>query len=128
MHNFFYKNVILYRDDVVLVDDTAWDSLQVFSSERHPAPSRRGFGHKEGLSIYSLLNRCSTAQGSKFLKMSLWRPTRNLNILKRRFDVIEYCFNPANMEFVKKVTECLKQIKSFPVSIIIITTITYYHN
>ncbi|CAG7833064.1 unnamed protein product [Allacma fusca] len=103
-------------DDLVLVDDTAWSSLQVFNIEDHPAPAKQGVfrSTKEGLSVYSLLDRCLTIQGSKLLKTMLLRPTRNLQTLNRRFDVIDFCSNPLNMEFVRNACECLRAIKSWP--------------
>ena len=110
---YFYFN----RDDLVLVDDTAWESLQIFSSELHSMGAKRTRYCKEGLSLYNHLNRCRTAQGTKFLRLMLSRPVRNVNVLKRRHDVIEYCCHPTNMDFVKSASECLKGTKNLPVSI-----------
>lgn len=114
---FLFK--IKIRDELVLVDHSAWCSLQIFSTDVHPSSFKQGntSSSKEGLSVFSILNRCVTVQGAKSLRLMLLRPTRNPEILTRRYDVIEYCMNTANFEFVTSITENLKAVKSVPVSI-----------
>lgn len=108
----------MIRDDLVLVDHTAWGGLQLFSVDFHPAGAKQGksVATKEGLSIFGHLNNCSSAQGSKFLRLQLLQPTRDITVLNRRFDVVEYCADPANTDFVQGAFNCLKFIKSIPVN------------
>jgi DNA mismatch repair ATPase MutS len=107
------------RDELVLVDDSAWQSLQIFSTDNHPSSVKQGnlSASKEGLSVFSTLNHCSTVQGARSLRLMLLRPSRNITTLNKRYDVIDFCCNTNNSEFVKSATDCLKNIKSFPVSV-----------
>jgi len=103
---------------MVLVDETAWRSLQIFSTDIHPSSMKQGnySASKEGISIFSCINRCTTVQGAKHLRLMLLRPCRNASTLQRRYDVIDFCRESLNAEFVKSATDCLKRIKSLPVS------------
>lgn len=102
---------------MVIVDDSAWQSLQIFSTDIHPSSFKQGnsSSNKEGLSIFSLLDSCMTTQGSKMLRLMLLRPSRNPEILNRRYDVIEYCTKTNHLEFVKSMLDTLKLVKSIPV-------------
>jgi len=109
--------ILFVRDDLVMVDETAWNSLQIFTVDFHPSSTKQGTwgGSKEGLSVFNLLNRCYSAQGTRALKLQLLRPTRNIKLLNRRYDVIEYCVDPVRTEFIRAAGSCLKAIKSIPV-------------
>ena len=108
----------------MLVDETAWNSLQIFSVDYHPSSTKQGSsaGSKEGLSIFSLLARCFSTQGTRHLKLQLLRPTRDMDVLKRRYDLIEFCVDPGNTEFIRAASDCLKAIKSVPVCIFFFIT------
>lgn len=99
-----------------MVDYTAWDSLQIFNQDVHPSAAKQGAsGSKEGLSVFGLFNKCLTSQGSNYLRLQLLRPTRNLDVLKRRLDVIEHCVSISHTGFVESATNYLKAIKNLPV-------------
>lgn len=103
-----------------MVDDTAWQSLQMFSIDIHPSTVKQvnNYGSKEGVSVFSMLNKgCSTGQGTRALRLMLLRPSRNLELLERRYAVVEFCSNPRNIEFTQSVMDCLKSIKSLPVKL-----------
>ncbi|ODN03477.1 MutS protein 5, partial [Orchesella cincta] len=107
---------LVKMDDLVLVDETAWKSLQIFSTDFHPSSFKQGrsCGSKEGLSVYGLLNQCKTTQGSRKLRLMLLRPLRSIDLLNRRYDAVSFCMSMNNMEFVKSTLDCLKSIKSIP--------------
>lgn len=45
-----------------------------------------------------------------FCRKTLRHPTRNLEILNERFEVIEFCLNPDNHSVVENLTSCLKRV------------------
>lgn len=101
-----------------MVDDTAWQSLQVFSLDMHPSSMKQGIdtGSKEGLSVFGILKQsCCTGPGVRALRMMLLRPSRNVGVLNRRYDVVEYCCSSRNMDFTKSAKDCLKPMKNLPV-------------
>lgn len=118
---YFFKLNCCFRDEIVMVDDTAWHSLQIFSLDTHPSTVKQAnySSSKEGISIYSILNQgTTTGMGARALRLMLLRPSRNLGVIGRRADVVEYCANPRRLEFTKSATDCLKAIKSIPVSLV----------
>lgn len=40
----------------------------------------------------------------------LRHPTRNIDVLNERFEVIEFCLNPENQSIVENLTSCLKHV------------------
>ena len=46
----------------------------------------------------------------------LRHPTRNIDVLKGRLDVVEFCIHPNNEDTVGNMIVCLKNIKSVTVS------------
>lgn len=122
MHVFLFLIIYAFhRDDIVLIEESAWQSLQIFSVDVHPSSFKQGVSSstKEGLSVYGLLSqRCTTNLGKKRLRLMLLQPTRNLDILQERYDVIDFLMDQDQAEFLKSIVDCLKFVKNIPVSLL----------
>ncbi|KAF4104384.1 hypothetical protein G5714_015371 [Onychostoma macrolepis] len=100
------------RKDVVYIDRDTYSALQIFKSELHPSVFKLQFGEKEGLSLYAVLNRCRSKLGSLLLRQWFHRPTRDLNILKRRQEVIRFFTSPRNFADLNTLQSSLRNIKN----------------
>ncbi|KTF88416.1 hypothetical protein cypCar_00020738 [Cyprinus carpio] len=98
--------------DVVYIDRDTYSALQIFKSELHPSVFKLHSGEKEGLSLYGVLNRCRSKFGSLLLRQWFHRPTRDLNILKRRQEVIRFFTAPRNFADLNTLQSCLRNIKN----------------
>ncbi|XP_056329836.1 mutS protein homolog 5 [Danio aesculapii] len=98
--------------DVVYIDRDTYSALQIFKSELHPSVLKLQSGVKEGLSLYGILNQCRSKYGSLLLRQWLHRPTRDLNILKRRQEVIHFFTSPRNFADLCTFQSCLRSIKN----------------
>nr|XP_055053213.1 mutS protein homolog 5 isoform X2 [Misgurnus anguillicaudatus] len=101
--------------DVVYMDKDTYSALQIFKSELHPSVYKLQFGEKEGMSLYGVLNRCRSRFGSQLLRQWFHRPTRDLNVLKRRQEVIRFFTSPRNSSDLSTLQGCLRNIKSISV-------------
>ncbi|XP_075921192.1 mutS protein homolog 5 isoform X2 [Petromyzon marinus] len=99
-------------EDIVHVDKNTFRALQIFKSKTHPSAFKSVFGGKEGLSLFGIMNRCHSPPGVRLLEMWFRRPTRNLQELSDRLDVVEFTTSPCNSEVVKRLQNYLKQIRS----------------
>uniref|UniRef100_A0A8C4RRR5 MutS protein homolog 5 n=1 Tax=Erpetoichthys calabaricus TaxID=27687 RepID=A0A8C4RRR5_ERPCA len=88
-------------------------TLQIFKSELHPSVYKLASGVKEGLSLYGILNRCKSKFGSILIRWFL-QPTRDLEELKKRQEVVEFFTIPRHYEVMTMLQNCLKNIKSIP--------------
>ncbi|CAH1736802.1 unnamed protein product [Aphis gossypii] len=103
---------ILNMDNLVWLGISTYESLQIFSAHEHPSIYKwTKNSTKEGPSIFSLLNRCNSVMGSKFLKNILAQPTKNLDIIKYRHEFIEFCINPSNESVILSLTNCIKHCR-----------------
>ncbi|XP_067307717.1 mutS protein homolog 5 isoform X2 [Pseudorasbora parva] len=98
--------------DVVYIDRDTYSALQIFKSELHPSVFKLQSGEKEGLSLYGVLNCCRSKFGSLLLRQWFHRPTRDLNILKRRQEVIRFFTSPRNLADLGTLQSCLRNIKN----------------
>ncbi|XP_061413891.1 mutS protein homolog 5 isoform X1 [Lethenteron reissneri] len=103
---------IFMPEDIVHVDKNTFRALQIFKSRTHPSAFKSVFGGKEGLSLFGIMNRCHSPPGVRLLEMWFRRPTRNLQELSDRQDVVEFTTSPCNCEVVKRLQNYLKQIRS----------------
>lgn len=90
----------------VLLDDTTFNSLNIFSNIYHPSSFKLQV-RKDGLSLYNLLNHCNSSVGSQELKNILRQPTRDLNELNLRFTTIEWCLKKENAKHVQRIKHFL---------------------
>lgn len=108
---------ILNMDDLVWIGISTYESLQIFSAREHPSAYKwTKNATKEGPSIYSLLNRCNSVLGSKYLKNVLAQPTKNLSVLEYRHEVIEFCIKPCNKNVILSLINCIKYCRCVLVS------------
>ncbi|XP_056121978.1 mutS protein homolog 5 [Rhinichthys klamathensis goyatoka] len=98
--------------DVVYIDRDTYSALQIFKSELHPSVFKLQSGEKEGLSLYGILNRCRSKFGSLLLRQWFHRPTRDLNILNRRQEVVRFFTSPRNFADLCTLQSCLRNIKN----------------
>ncbi|XP_050984827.1 mutS protein homolog 5 [Labeo rohita] len=98
--------------DVVYIDRDTYSALHIFKSDLHPSVFKLQSGEKEGLSLYGVLNRCRSKFGSFLLRQWFHRPTRDLNILKRRQEVIRFFTSPRNFADLNTLQSCLRNIKN----------------
>jgi len=101
---------ILNMDNVVWLDFNTYEALRIFSAHEHPSAKKWSINtFKGGPSIFVLLNRCHSTLGSKCLKYILAQPTKNLNVLKNRHEVIEFCLKECNKSVILSLISCIKQ-------------------
>ncbi|GAA5886475.1 hypothetical protein JCM6882_001648 [Rhodosporidiobolus microsporus] len=74
-----------------------------------PDPTGLG-GSSKTMSVFGLLNRCKTAQGTRMLAMWLKQPLVNLHTIQQRQDVVECLFE--NQEFRSAIADDF--LKSMP--------------
>ncbi|KAK2880744.1 hypothetical protein QQF64_008965 [Cirrhinus molitorella] len=98
--------------DIVYIDRDTYSALHIFKSDLHPSVFKLQSGEKEGLSLYGVLNRCRSKFGSLLLRQWFHRPTRDLNILTRRQEVIRFFTSPRNFADLNTFQSCLRSIKN----------------
>lgn len=115
---------ILNIDDLLWLDISTYESLQIFSAHEHPSAnkwilkSNKDLIKNNTLSIFSLLNRCNSVFGSEYLKNILAQPTKNIDVLRYRHEVIEFCLKPYNKNTILSIIDCIKHCRCVLVSII----------
>ena len=99
---------------VLTLDRIAANALQIFSSTAQLSGSKAGSWNKkrEGLSLLSLLSRCSSVVGSRHLRSLLRCPSTSLAVLKSRHRAIAFFSAAQNVEVVKALIAGLKQVKN----------------
>ncbi|XP_060085682.1 mutS protein homolog 5-like [Ylistrum balloti] len=99
--------------DQMVLDDTAFSSLQIFQRESHPSAYKAGSrSAKEGLSLFGILNRCRSQVGMRKLRLWCMQPLRDLCVLTQRQNAITFFVSPRNIEVLTTLTDCLKHIKN----------------
>ncbi|XP_029163563.1 mutS protein homolog 5-like isoform X2 [Nylanderia fulva] len=98
--------------DIVMINDDTYEALNIVHTRHHPSLFKCGdaASKKQSESLFILLNRCQSSPGMLFLWKTLQHPTRNIEILNERFEVVEFCLNPNNQSIVENLTLCLKQV------------------
>ena len=84
-------------------------SLHVFADERHP--SAHGGRGKEGLSVWSVLNRTKTKPGEKLLRGWFSRPTQDLGTLHERHDALEFLTAPPHAQLLVQLHDLVGKMK-----------------
>ncbi|KAL7720191.1 DNA mismatch repair proteins mutS family domain-containing protein [Entamoeba marina] len=70
-------------DSTLQINESALQSLYIFKKEQHPDIHSKG-NFKEGMSLYGILNICSTTGGSKLLKEWMIRPKLDRYCIEER--------------------------------------------
>lgn len=74
----------------MVVSSEALDALNIFTTEHHPLSAVKGPGKaKEGVSLFSLLDRVSSRTGRQRLREWMLKPLINLNDIHQRQDGVE---------------------------------------
>ena len=100
---------------VLTLDRVAANALQIFSCTAQLSGSKAGSWNKkrEGLSLLSLLSRCSSVVGTRHLRSLLRCPSTSLPVLNSRHRAIDFFSSARNVEVVKALIAGLKQVKNF---------------
>jgi len=100
---------------VLTLDRIAANALQIFNCTAQLSGSKAGSWNKkrEGLSLLSLLSRCSSVVGTRHLRSLLRCPSTSLAVLKSRHRAIAFFSAAQNVEVVKALISGLKQVKNF---------------
>lgn len=79
--------------DQLQMDDTTFEALKIFSSNRHPSAFKQEVNnrHRDGFSIFTLLNRCSSKIGAVELKTIMQQPIKDVKELNLRYDSVDWC-------------------------------------
>ena len=99
-------------EEHVHVDEDTYRALSVFVEESHPVVAGRG-KTREGLSLYSLVNRTKSKQGSKLLRAWLSSPTRSLSKILSRQNAVEFFSAAPNASFAGELRQHLRDICAF---------------
>uniref|UniRef100_A0A8C2HKR3 MutS protein homolog 5 n=1 Tax=Cyprinus carpio TaxID=7962 RepID=A0A8C2HKR3_CYPCA len=103
--------VPILQKDVVYIDKDTYSALQIFKSELHPSVFKLQLGEKEGLSLYGKIHY--SVHHLKLIKLQWFhRPTRDLNILKKRQEVIRFFTSPRNVADLNTLQSSLRNIKN----------------
>ncbi|XP_053619329.1 mutS protein homolog 5-like [Plodia interpunctella] len=100
--------------DIVTMDEDTYSGLQIFSSVSHPSNFKKGVqgSNKEGLSLFQVFSKCSSKVGQSRMRIFLQHPTRDLNTLKRRQDVVAFFMRPQHEPLMKNICSSLRFIKN----------------
>lgn len=85
----------------VLIDEHSFNSLNIFSNIYHPSSFKMQV-RKDGLSLFNLLNHCSSASAVQELKTILRQPTRNIQELNLRYSTIQWCLVPNHSMHIQR--------------------------
>lgn len=92
---------ILSLESQVLIDENSFNSLNIFSNIYHPSSFKMQI-RKDGLSLFNLLNKCSSSVAVQELKTILRQPTRNIQELNLRHSTVEWCLKQTNIIHVQR--------------------------
>jgi DNA mismatch repair protein MSH5 len=95
-------------EHAVHVDRFTRDALSVFVDESI------GHRHKEGLSLFGLMDRNVTTRGRRLLRHWFMHPTRHVATLQHRFDHIDFFAHSVNTELVSEFRSMLANVKDIP--------------
>ena len=101
----------VFLKDLLFIDQSTKYALQIFSTSTHPSVYKQGKGKKEGSSLFTLFNRCSSQIGSKYLKKIFNQPTRNIKSINKRLDLVEFFQNSMSQNLVLTLKDHLKNIQ-----------------
>uniref|UniRef100_A0AC35UIP2 MUTSd domain-containing protein n=1 Tax=Rhabditophanes sp. KR3021 TaxID=114890 RepID=A0AC35UIP2_9BILA len=108
---------IMSVDRVVTIDKNSFKAMQVFESDYHPSVTKvlgTKWGNlpQGGLSLFKIINRCSSPQGRALMRVWFERPLVEVDKIKARQDAIHIFNQEANTEMFKTIKSNLKHIKN----------------
>ncbi|CAH0724474.1 unnamed protein product, partial [Brenthis ino] len=101
-------------NDIVAMDEDTYRGLQIFSSLSHPSGFKKGVqgSNKEGLSLFQLLSKCSSKVGHRRMRTLLRHPTKDIETLRRRQEVIAYFMRPQSDSIMRNICSSLRFVKN----------------
>ncbi|KAK7571079.1 hypothetical protein V9T40_014683 [Parthenolecanium corni] len=98
-------------DSLVWIDEETYNALEIFSSNSHSTVYRMAnMNSKDGFSIHALFNRCWSPISSRYMRILLSHPTKDIDELMLRHEVIEFFLKNENQIILKNLQECLKNV------------------
>ncbi|GJQ08266.1 hypothetical protein GpartN1_g57.t1 [Galdieria partita] len=104
---------IISLNEMLKIDYSSLMAFQIFKSEIHPKMMGDGQS-KEGLSVFSIMDKTSSVQGRQLLKSWLLQPCKNLEIIHFRQEVVSWLVNNCNMELLREMSSHLRGIRNIP--------------
>nr|CAH7759268.1 unnamed protein product [Callosobruchus chinensis] len=101
------------RANHVLIDNSTFQGLNIFSQLNHDAGFKRGLNNasREGLSIYKIFSaNCKSRIGLVTLRNLLVNPVNDVNTLEARLEFISFVLEPFNKEYVEALQDNIRQI------------------
>lgn len=95
----------------VTMDQSTFNSLEIFQQEWHPSTLKKGIYKKEGLSVFGIFNSCASKLGSIHLRKIFQQPITDFENLTTRQNVIEFFTHPSSQNIKELLFQRLKHIK-----------------
>lgn len=89
--------VTLSDDDNLIIDNVALSTLEIVESKTSSENT-----------LFNVINKTSTPMGARFLKNTLMRPLRNISVINKRLNIVEYFTN--NHPFLNTIKSLLENI------------------
>ncbi|XP_076383858.1 mutS protein homolog 5 [Megalopta genalis] len=99
--------------NLMTMNDDAFRALNIVRSRDHPSLFKFGeTSAKTGAaSLFSLFKRyCRSRPGAQFLWKTMQHPSRDVDLLRKRLDAVEYLLNPSNHTLVENLSACLSNV------------------
>uniref|UniRef100_A0A182P3T5 DNA mismatch repair proteins mutS family domain-containing protein n=1 Tax=Anopheles epiroticus TaxID=199890 RepID=A0A182P3T5_9DIPT len=93
----------------LIIDGLTYEALQIFDASRHPSGFKCGTDSR-GLSVYSLLNKCSSKNGEEWLSRLMTQPIRDRVELRHRHDTVQWLLE--NVRYANQFDQCLKHLSN----------------
>nr|XP_047123361.1 mutS protein homolog 5 isoform X2 [Hydra vulgaris] len=106
----FLKTVTI--SNLILIEDHVFSALQIFHKELHPSVYKSGSCAKEGLSLFGIMNRTKSQQGSALLRDWFLQPSNDISLIQNRLKAVAFFFNSRNVEIVVALQDALKNTKN----------------
>ncbi|GAB0489262.1 hypothetical protein MMPV_000479 [Pyropia vietnamensis] len=108
-----YLNAIrrLPLHGVMRISGSTLRALHVFNSQVHPRMLGAGRS-KEGLSLFSRLNRTRSGGGARLLRSWIQAPSTSVSVIHNRQRVVKALADPANCGLASTLSSALKNVKS----------------
>lgn len=100
--NLSFENVKkMCFSECLTLNSKTYEELQIIQMDFHPSIHK--LLYKDGLSLYTLINRCSTSMGKQLLKQWFFLTNSNMSDITFRHDCIEFFTAPENHAYVNEL-------------------------
>jgi DNA mismatch repair ATPase MutS len=115
LHNHITEHSLVFLriqfSDILFISNKTRKELKVFEEKLHPSLVKGKGRSKEGLSVFSVFDKCITVQGKRIMRHFFTYPVHNRDTLKLRYDMIADFMGLKNYGIVKSLITELKNIK-----------------